>query len=292
MAGGCVAACSRTPERRDGPEPIPTTEARDIETREIDFGTSQKAVVITPRWGAPTDRYPLLIALHGRGESGHGLATGAWGWVHDYWLDRAFLKLRKPPLDKASLLGITDDAQLGRLNGALSAKPFGGLVVACPYTPDILGTNDLAAAEPFAEFVERELIPRLQAEFPVDAKATGIDGVSLGGRVALLAAFSRPKLFRAIGTLQAAIRKAEVEEFARRAKKAFPDTQPPMRLLTSSEDPFRTTLQALSNAMLSQGVKNEFAVVPGPHDYAFNRGPGSYEMLMWHDRVLRSEPRP
>jgi hypothetical protein len=30
--------------------------------------------------------------------------------------------------------------------------------------------------------------------------------------------------------------------------------------------------------------------VPGPHDYEFNRGPGAYEMLMFHDRVLRGQP--
>jgi hypothetical protein len=27
-------------------------------------------------------------------------------------------------------------------------------------------------------------------------------------------------------------------------------------------------------------------VVPGPHDYVFNRGPGSVELLYFHDMVL------
>jgi hypothetical protein len=35
--------------------------------------------------------------------------------------------------------------------------------------------------------------------------------------------------------------------------------------------------------------KQEHLVVPGPHDYPFNRGPGAIEMLLWHDRVLRGE---
>jgi iron(III)-salmochelin esterase len=30
-------------------------------------------------------------------------------------------------------------------------------------------------------------------------------------------------------------------------------------------------------------------VIPGGHDYTFNRGPGGIEMLLWHDRVLRGE---
>ena len=33
-------------------------------------------------------------------------------------------------------------------------------------------------------------------------------------------------------------------------------------------------------------------VVTGPHDYAFNRGPGAIEMLAYHDRVLRGEAPP
>jgi len=33
-------------------------------------------------------------------------------------------------------------------------------------------------------------------------------------------------------------------------------------------------------------------VVTGPHDYAFNRGPGALEMLAYHDRVLRGADPP
>jgi hypothetical protein len=39
--------------------------------------------------------------------------------------------------------------------------------------------------------------------------------------------------------------------------------------------------------MKSAGVPNVLVVVPGPHDYPFNRGPAVYEMLLHHDRVLR-----
>jgi len=42
--------------------------------------------------------------------------------------------------------------------------------------------------------------------------------------------------------------------------------------------------------MTDAGVDNELAVIPGPHDYEFNRGPGVYEMLVFHDRALRGEP--
>lgn len=302
IAGAMLTGCSRAGcDRREAPGPsVELPPSKEIEIQEVDFEAGpagpQKAVVIVPRWGAPTDKYPLLVALHGRGESNHGLGIGAWGWVHDYWLDRAILKLRKPPLDQASLLGLTNEAQLKRLNEAIAAKPFRGLVVACPYTPDILGNSDLATSEPFAAFVEQQLIPKMRSSYPVEATraATGIDGVSLGGRMALLAGCSRPKLFGAIGTLQAAVRRGEVDAFASRAKQAIEAAGGPLpiRLLTSEDDPFRPTLQALASAMSAQGTKADFQVVPGPHDYAFNRGPGSYEMLLWHDRVLRGEPPP
>ena len=44
------------------------------------------------------------------------------------------------------------------------------------------------------------------------------------------------------------------------------------------------------DALNAEHVAHEFVVVAGPHDYAFNRGPGGIEMLLWHDRVLRGEP--
>jgi enterochelin esterase-like enzyme len=122
--------------------------------------------------------------------------------------------------------------------------------------------------------------------------ATGIDGVSLGGRVALLAGFRRPDVFGAIGTLQAAVRSGEVGEFAERAKRAADQVKGgfALRLLTSDRDPFLPTLKTLSEVLGRLSIPAQFEVIPGPHDYDFNRGPGGYQMLMWHERVLRGEP--
>ena len=153
----------------------------DLDVREIDFseqqGGPQKVVVVVPRWGDAGDRLPLLIALLGRGESNHGLAVGAWGWVRDYWLDRAMLALRQGSVSAAALGNITNESHLNRLNAALAAHPFRGIAVACPYTPDILSTDSLDAAEQFADFVERWMLPRLRAELPIETTraATGID---------------------------------------------------------------------------------------------------------------------
>jgi hypothetical protein len=297
LAGAALAGCGRA-RGCGGERAAPAAEvAAGLGSRVFDFdggsGGPQKALVIWPTWGAAGERFPLLVALHGRGESNHGLDVGAWGWVRDYWLDRTMARLRRPPLDRAALLGITSDEHLARLNGALAKQPFRGLVVACPYTPDILGTNDLRAAEPFARFVADSLVPRVRAELPVIGarEATGIDGVSLGGRVALLAGFARPEVFGAVGTLQAAVRPGESESIAALAKGATTGAQGAqrVRLLTSEDDPFMPTLGALASAMAVAGIGVDYRVVPGPHDYDFNRGPGGYEMLLWHDRVLRGE---
>jgi len=291
-----LTGCGPRGCRADAP-PVDSDASGLIDIHEIDFEPGpvgpQKAVIIVPRWGGPDEKYPLLIALHGRGESNHGLGIGAWGWVKDYWLDRAILRARRPPLDRAALLGHTDDAQLGRLNGTLATKPLRGLVIACPYTTDILGSSSLDAAEPFAAFLEQQLLPKVRASFPVrpERSSTGIDGVSLGGRMSLLAGFARPKVFGAIGTLQAAVRAAEPMAFAERARRALDQAGKPwpIRLLTSDGDPFRPALAQLADELRAREVEASYEVVAGPHDYAFNRGPGAYEMLLWHDRVLRGE---
>jgi hypothetical protein len=59
-----------------------------------------------------------------------------------------------------------------------------------------------------------------------------------------------------------------------------------LRLLTSHDDFFHDAIVSVSQAWRAAGVAHEFADVPGPHDYVFNRGPGSLELLLWYDRIL------
>ncbi len=267
----------------------------ELEIKALDFPQSpagpQKAVVIRPMWAGPQARFPLLIALHGRGESNHGLDVGAWGWVHDYWLDRAISRLHRPPLDQDALQRLPDPRTIEQMNADLQTRPFHGLIVACPYTPDILKTRDLGAAELFGHFVTDTLLPSLRNTYPIvnDRHATGVDGVSLGGRVALLVGLARPDVFGAVGSLQAALDDDEALAFAERARQAMDKVQGDLRIrvLTSDADPFQPAIAALARAAAMKNVSLRYDEVTGPHDYAFNRGPGAYEMLLWHDRVLR-----
>lgn len=295
VASAAVVGCSKHGCSRAAPEDLPKVDTSEVELHELDFdrnrGGPQKASVLVPRWGPPGTKYPLLIALHGRGEANRGLEVGAWGWIRDYWLDRTAIRLRHPPLNHQDLLGLSNTRYLDRLNKRIQTPPFEGLVVVCPHTPDILATDDLDAAAPFAAFLVEHLLEEVRRRFPVipTREATGIDGVSLGGRMALLAATEQPAAFGVVGTLQAAFRVGEVGAVASRVADAWGSDPHPgaLRILTSDDDPFRPTLHKLTVALGGSGIPVRYDVVPGPHDYDFNRGPGGFDMLSWHDGALR-----
>jgi hypothetical protein len=308
-----VTDCSRAgPTARDkggasGGVPAPVGDAAAVAPsrlsfteKELEFPATpvgpERALALVPAWGAPDQRFPLLVALHGRGESVRGATVGARGWLDDYELGKTIERLRSPPLTRASFQEFVDDDRLARINASLVERPFRGLVVVCPWLPDLLAEKDRAsldAALPFGRFVVEQLLPRALAETPaqINPRAVGIDGVSLGGRAALVVGLAYPDQFASLGTLQAAIQDSEAKALARRARRALTDGGArPLRLLTSEQDYFRDAITQLHTALNAEGVPHEYLVVPGPHDYPFNRGPGGIEMLLWHDRVLRGEP--
>ncbi len=255
----------------------------------------ERAVVLVPAWIEPGERLPVLLALHGRGESVRGLETGAYAWVRDYQVERTIARLRAPPLTRTDWQGFVNEERLDAVNGALAKVPFRGLAIVCPWVPDLIGAERSGAdlLRPFARFVNDHLLPRVVAEMPVhrDPASTGIDGVSLGGRASLLVALECPGRFGAVGSLQAAVQRVEAAGLAKRfaAARAGLPSPPKLRLLSSDEDYFRDEILALHQALENEAVPHEHFVTRGPHDYPFNRGPGGIEMLLWHDRVLRGE---
>jgi len=239
-------------------------------------------------------RFPVLIALHGRGEAFKGPVRGARGWVDDYGLETALARLHAPPLSGKDLEGLASADRLGRMNDSLSKRAFGDMVVVCPYTPDILaGDKPFSASIPFGKLLVNEILPRVYRETPAlgTPESTGIDGVSLGGRVAVLVGFDHPESFGAVAALQAAFDSADAAELTRRAKAAR-EKNPKLaiRLLTSDGDFFLRATKNISQSFRAAGIEHELNVIPGPHDYVFNRGPGVYEMLLFHDRTLRGRP--
>lgn len=249
------------------------------------------SVVVSLPERAPDQRFPVLIAMHGRGETLKGPVRGARGWVDDYAVGRVVQRLHAPPLTTKDFQGFVASDRLARYNAALGARGYEGLVLVWPYTPDILrGDEPFTGAPPLASFLVDTLIPKIYAETPAigTPATTGVDGVSLGGRAAVSVGLLRPQAFGAIGTLQAALDPKNANEIVSRAKAAR-EKNPKLRLrfVTSTEDYYLSALRTITNALRSADVSHEFLVVPGPHDYAFNRGPGAIEMLAYHDRVLR-----
>jgi enterochelin esterase-like enzyme len=262
--------------------------------RTLEFSTNTIGKICVVVWlpeRSADQKLPLLIALHGRGETLKGPARGARGWLDDYALARAASRLRRPPLTQQDFQGFVEADRLVAFNTALGREPFAGVAVACPYLPDILSSEEpFTGAEPYAAFLVERLLPQLRAEFPLIATpaATGIDGVSLGGRAAVAVGLLRPDAFGAIGGLQSALDPRNSADLTRRARDAFqrnPRLQ--LRLLTSTEDYYLAAHKTIHRALRDGGVPHGFRVVPGPHDYVFNRGPGAIEMLVYHDRVLR-----
>ncbi len=264
----------------------------NVRILELDLGPQPwgqaRVVVVVPTWGGRGARYPVLVALHGRGEAMKTPAEGAMGWPRDYAMVRAIDRLRAPPLRDSDYEGFVEPARLAETNASLAARAFGGLIVACPWLPDVrpAATGDISA---YGRYVLDVLLPRIRWDTPALAtpETTGIDGVSLGGVVALRIGLTSPGSFGAVGGIQPAFsenQSAEWTALAQAARARQPGLK--LRLVTSHEDYFHDSIVGVSQAWRAAGVAHDFADLPGPHDYVFNRGPGSIELLTWHDRNL------
>ena len=255
-----------------------------------------RVVVSVPARRADGTKYPVLMAFHGKGEALKGPERGARGWVDDYRMHAAIARLHAPPLTGADLHGFVSRSRLQRYNRALAGAPYRGLIVVMPYTPTSLGgEKPFEVVVPYGKFLVERVLSRVYRETPAvgTAESTGIDGVSLGGRVGLLIGLQLPNAFGAVSVLQAAFDSANAPELvalAREARAKNPKLL--LRLVTSEDDYFLDANRNISRALSAAGIAHELVVVPGPHDYEFNRGPGAFEMLLFHDRVLRGLPGP
>ncbi len=297
-----VASASMPTLARAGPEPssaAPVGSRVPAEERTWVYESTavgrMNVVVLIPEHAAG-EKLPVLMTMHGRGEALKGPERGARGWVDDYELQRVIERLAHPPLVREDFKQFVKEPRRSRLNAALKDKPYRGLIIVCPYTPDMLtGDDPFGKAPPLAHFLVDELLPRVYRETPAlgTPATTAIDGVSLGGRAAFSVGLLRPRAFGVISGLQAAFHSDKAGEIAQRARRARVDNPGLVfRLLTSDEDFFLSADTAIAESMRAAGVPVQFDVVVGPHDYDFNRGPGAIEMLLFEDRALRGEPAP
>ena len=245
-----------------------------------------RVVVMLPDPLPPDRKLRAVIALHGRGESLKSPAEGAMGWPRDYALTRAYERMSNPPLVSADFEGLVEPAHLDAVNRALADRKFGGLAVLCPYLPDI-DPFDSEKIASYGRYLVDDVLGRAKKELPIfgTREATGIDGVSHGGIAALMVGLARTDVFGAVGALQPAFSAEKISDLVKLASSAR-SSLPKLRLTTSHDDYFRAQVSELSSAWDAAGIAHDFSDLPGPHGYVFNRGPGSMELLFWHDRAL------
>ena len=268
--------------------------APDLDVRDIvlpgDRALGQRMTLIIPRKIAPTTNVPLLVLLHGLGETGDQ-RTGAYAWIEKYGLASSLERLYHPPITRIGKRGDFTDEHLRAVNADLTATPFAGFVIACPYTPNVNRAANLKTAlDGYTQWITDVVIPqaRREASISTDTARIAIDGCSLGGFVAIEVFLRSPQTFGALGAVQAAIGVHRAAPYAERIANVIKQYGPrAIHLETSSADPFRAANEALAAELTKRLVTHETIVLPGPHDQPWLREVGTLEMLRWHDRRFR-----
>ena len=237
----------------------------------------------------PTIGFPSSSLLHGRGEAVKPPAEGALGWPRDYALVRAFDRLRAPPLRESDYEGLAEPARMAETNAALGASvPSAVSSSSCPWLPDVHNACH-ADISPRTRFVLEVLLPRVRRETPALAtpEATGIDGVSLGGVLALRIGLSYPEVFGAVGRHPAGVRRRagrRVDGAGAGARARRPGMR--LRLLTSHDDYFH---EPIAGVIASVERRRRRARVRGrrrPARLHLQSRSGLVRASLWNDRAL------
>ena len=265
-AGASLSAASCS-VRRAWADADPDWRPRSLDVREVRVpGTlSQLFVLATPRHLESYERVPLVVLLHGLGETGDA-RMGAWAWLERYGLGTSYDRLR-------------------------AAGAMRGLVVACPYMPDLPVATPRAFDE-YARWLAGVVVPaaRREASAAFDTPAsTYLGGCSLGGHFSLEVLLRRPEAFSAWAGVQTAIGEGAAERYAVRLAQSGAHA---LLVETSRGDPFHAGSEALSRGLTRARVASTFVELPGPHDQPWLRRSGTGRMLQWLDDLPRPERRP
>lgn len=265
------------------PEYDPDVDLRNLKLLDLAEG-GRRFTLLVPRFSNPDDPpLPLVVFLHGLGETTNE-RLGAYAWVEKYGLGSAWHRLKKDPIERTSKRGEWTDARLAEVNADLAAKPFRGFAMVCPFMPNPKGASD---CDDYAKWIESSLLPRCRKEAKVltDPASTFLCGVSLGGYVSLEVLVRLPHVFGAWAGMQTAIGTFAANGYAEKIAKAPGGTSKPMLVLTSTQDHWKSSSEALVAAFDARRVPHTFRVVPGPHDQPWLREAGTIEALLWLDRI-------
>lgn len=286
MALGALAAA-----RRAGADTPASTDLHAIDLRlSGDAKLARRALLLVPAHLPIGSKVPLLVLLHGLGETGNErLGIHAWGEL--YGLVRAYERLLHPPFDRTlQRQRYLTDQRRDELNQELGARPFGGMAVVCPVTPNPWKLEGAYTIGRYADWLAATLLPAVRDRAPLlEGRAhVGLDGCSLGGYVGLEVFLRKPQLFGTLGVVQPAISVPGAAGYARRIADAITSAGPcPVHVETSTGDPYRKASEELARQLQRLQVPCDLRVIPGPHDQPWLREIGTAEMLLWHDRKLR-----
>lgn len=275
---------------RAGASRVPPPELRVVDWSFDDAHPfKRRALIAAPTHLGDAQRAPVLVLLHGLGEAKQGPEAGVFAWLDRYGMGSSYARLRHPPLASTIKRRDLTDARARELSDELARRPLGGLVLVCPFTPNVWSFKSTEQAlDHFAAFVRGPLLERVAKEIPeADTSRLGLDGCSLGGFVALEVARRRPDGWRSFGVVQPAIAERKVAGYADVLAGAAREHKTRLHVESSTYDPYLRVSRLLYDAIVARGADAALRVPPGPHDQPFLRDVGTLEMLLFHDRALR-----
>ncbi len=292
LLAGLGGAVALPPGRATAADPWPDHDLMDLRlpgSRRL----GRRTTVWIPKAcrGAPL---PVLILLHGLGETSHERA-GAYAWAERYGMASSYQRLLRPPVERGlSRLRYLRASRAEAINRQLTLKPFRGMILVCPYTPNVFKMNTPRALDDYAAWLVDVVLPEVRARTPArtDTRATGLDGCSLGGFISFKVFQRRPEAFFTIGGVQAAIGAGAARPYAKRFEQIVARHGPRrIHVETSGQDPYHDANVALARELERRGLRHELRVPPGPHNQPWLIEVGTLEMLLWHDRHLWNSGR-
>jgi pimeloyl-ACP methyl ester carboxylesterase len=235
----------------------------------------------------------IAVLLHGLGETTDARA-GLRAWLDAYGLRTAHERLKRPPVKRTSKRKDWSDERVQHVNRTLSVTPYRGFAAVCPYLPNLYRKDQpLEKLAKYADWIVDTVVPR--AREVLGGRAIGghlaLCGCSFGGWVGLDVLLRRPGAFDAFVGVQSALYDTGAKAYAERLANAFRGARPlPIRMTTSTQDPFRSGNEALVAQCRKLGLEAELLLLPGPHDQGWLREGGTLETMIWLDRVLNGMP--
>jgi iron(III)-salmochelin esterase len=265
---------------------------RRISVKGVD-GDAQPVAIIVPRrpdraMAPPEGRYAMLVALHDLRGAERGPSKGPMMWSVNFELPVAMGALEGGRLDRRNFNGFVTGEHLDAVNELLAKSPFRAPVVVSPYVPDLSAASE-AEMSRYADWIVDVVLPAVRDSFDGVARGregTGIDGIGLGGRVALEVGLRKTDTFAAVGAIQPLL---ETDSARAVAERVEPDAGQAIRLVTSEEDPHRAATLALSSGLRERSMPHVLVDTPGTHDIEYGRGAGAVELLRFHSSALVRE---